>query len=198
MQIFLLFMLILNIYNVIIIHKNVFEVSNMIIAAQAVGIIAVVVFLLSYQQKSRKGIIILNAASRILYIVQYIMLGAFAGAVLDVLGTLSSFLAQNKDKGFVGKHKKVCFIAVNLLMIAAGLATYKNFFTLFSIAGVLLHTIAFWINDEKTIRRISFIGSPCWLVYNVTSKAYGSAVGDILSMVSILVAMLRYDVKKQK
>ena len=169
----------------------------MILAAQVVGIIAVVVFLLSYQQKTRKGMIIVNATSRILYIVQYIMLGAFAGAVLDVLGTLSSVLAQNKDKGFIGKHKKLFFIGVNVLMIAAGLATYKNFFTLFSIAGVMLHTIAFWINDEKTIRRVSLAGSPFWLVYNLSSMAYGSAMGDILSMVSILVAMYRYDFRKQ-
>ena len=169
----------------------------MIIAAQIVGIIAVVLFLVSYQQKTRKAIIILNATSRILYIVQYIMLGAFGGAILDVLGTASSFLAQNKDKGFIGKHKKLCFITINLLMIAAGFAIEMKFITIFSIAGCLLHTVAFWISDEKIIRRVSFIGSPFWLVYNFTSKAYGSVVGDILTMVSLLVAMYRYDIRNQ-
>lgn len=65
--------------------------------AQTVGILAVVSFLLSYQQKKRKNIIIWNSTSRVLYIVQYIMLGAFKGAVLDVLGTVSSVAAQNKE-----------------------------------------------------------------------------------------------------
>ena len=42
--------------------------------AQIVGILAVIIFTLSYLQKKRKNIIIFNATSRVLYIVQYIML----------------------------------------------------------------------------------------------------------------------------
>jgi len=61
---------------------------------------------------------------------------------------------------------------------------------------VLLHTSAFWITNEKTIRKISFLGSPFWLVYNLVNCAYGSAIGDILTMVSIGVAIYRYDIKK--
>lgn len=169
----------------------------MILVAQIVGFFAVALFLLSYQQKTRKRMIVVNAVSRILYILQYVMLGAFSGAVLDVLGTFSSFLAQNKDKGFVGKHRRASFVAVNILMIFAGLVTYKNFFTLFSIAGVMLHTIAFWINDEKIIRRVSFLGSPFWFIYNFSCRAYGSAIGDVLTMVSILTAIFRYDIRKK-
>ena len=167
------------------------------IAAQIVGIFAVACFLLSYQQKKRKNIIALNATSRILYIVQYIMLGAFEGAALDVLGTVSSLAAQNKEKGFIKKHTKLVIIIMNAIIIGAGLLTYKNVFSLFPIVGVVLHTSAFWINDEKIIRRVSFIGSPFWLVYNLSSLAFGSAFGDVMSMVSIGVAMFRYDRKRK-
>ena len=166
--------------------------------AQAVGILAVVSFLLSYQQKKRKNIIIWNATSRVLYIVQYIMLGAFEGAVLDVLGTVSSVAAQNKEKRFIRNHIKAVVVAINLVIIAAGLMLYENVFSLFPIAGVVLHTSAFWISDEKIIRRVSFLGSPFWLVYNIASCAYGSALGDLLTMVSIATAMYRYDFKKEK
>ncbi|MBQ9112739.1 MAG: YgjV family protein [Clostridia bacterium] len=68
----------------------------------------------------------------------------------------------------------------------------KSPIDLLPIAGVLLHTGAFWITNEKMIRRVSLAGSPFWLVYNFVSRAYGSAVGDILTMVSIIVAMIRY------
>lgn len=164
--------------------------------AQAVGIIAVIAFLLSYQQKKRKNIIILNAISRVLYILQYIMLGAFEGAVLDVLGTVSSVAAEGKDKGFIARHTKFVFIAINLLIVIAGLILYKNIFSLFPIIGVLLHTTAFWINDEKTIRKVSFCGSPFWFIYNFVSHAYGSALGDMLTMLSIGIAIYRYDIAK--
>ena len=66
--------------------------------AQITGILAVVIFLLSYQQKKRKNIIAFNFASRVLYIAQYLLLGAFEGVILDVLGALSSLAAQNKNR----------------------------------------------------------------------------------------------------
>ena len=163
--------------------------------AQVVGIVAVVMFLLSYQQKKRKNIILWNATSRILYIIQYILLGAFEGAALDIMGTVSSIAAQNKDKKIIKKHLAIWITAINLLIIAVGLMLYENIFSLFPIVGVVLHTSAFWISNEKAIRIVSFIGSPFWLVYNLVSCAYGSVIGDVLSMVSIATAMYRYDIK---
>ena len=172
--------------------------NDMIIFAQIVGIFAVITFLLSYQQKKRKNIIAWNATSRILYIIQYILLGAFEGAVLDILGTISSFAAQKKDSRIIKKHIAFWIIIMNLIILGVGLSLYENIFSLFPIAGVILHTSAFWITDEKIIRRISFLGSPFWLVYNLASLAYGSAIGDILTMVSIGTAIYRYDIRKKK
>jgi hypothetical protein len=161
--------------------------------AQIVGLLAVLLFLLSYQQKERKNIITMNAISRVHYIIQYIMLGAFEGAVLDVMGALASVLAQKKEASFIKKHLKTVVIIVNVAIVAVGLCLYENVYSLLPIFGVLLHTGAFWISDERTIRRLSLIGSPFWLAYNLVSRAYGSSIGDILSMASIIIAMFRYD-----
>ena len=168
----------------------------MVFLAQIIGVLAVITFLLSYQQKKRRNIIAFNIVSRTLYIIQYIMLGAFEGAVLDILGALSSVIAQNKGKSFINRHFKIILIGINLIILAVGLLLYENIFSLFPIAGVILHTSAFWINNEKTIRKVSFLGSPFWLVYNLASSAYGSAAGDILTMLSIAIAIYRYDIKK--
>ena len=161
---------------------------------QVLGILAVAFFLLSYQQKKRKNIIVCNAFSRVLYILQYLMLGAFEGAVLDILGTVSSVMAGYKEK--FKKHIRLAVILINVIIVSVGLLLYENIFSIFPIIGVVLHTSAFWITDEKTIRRVSFLGSPFWLVYNLSSHAFGSALGDILTMVSIALAIYRYDIKK--
>lgn len=159
---------------------------------QVLGILAVVTFLASYQQKKRQNIILLNVISRVLYILQYCLLGAFSGAVLDILGAISSVIAQKKNTPFIRAHKKVILISVNAITVLVGLLLYENVFSLLPIAGVLLHTGAFWLDDEKWIRRVSLAGSPFWFVYNLTSRAYGSAVGDVLTIGSILIAMVRY------
>ncbi len=165
------------------------------IIPQIIGLLAVATFLLSYQQKKRKNIIIFNAVSRCLYIIQYLLLGAFSGAVLDVLGAVSSVIAGRKHTPFVKKHTKIIIIAINTLIVLAGTAIAvinKSPLDLLPVAGVLLHTSAFWISREKTIRRVSLLGSPFWFVYNFLSHAYGSAIGDVLTICSIIIAMIKY------
>lgn len=64
--------------------------------------------------------------------------------------------------------------------------------------GVLLHSSAFFLSEERKIRILSLVGSPFWFVYNTAPKAYGSSVGDVLSMASIISAMIRYKKKDNK
>lgn len=166
--------------------------------ANVVGIIAVIVFVLSYQQKTRKGIVLSNVISRGLYVVQYFLLFAFEGAILDILGMIASVLAQQKDKPFIKKHLKFIVLGMNLIIVIAGILLYKNIFSLLPMMGVLLHTGAFWLSNEKHIRIVSLLGSPFWLVYNIYSMAYGSAIGDMMTIASIVLAMFRYDYKRKK
>ena len=168
---------------------------------QIIGLLAVATFLLSYQQKKRKNIILLNVISRCLYILQYLLLGAFAGAVLDILGAVASVVAGKKHTGFIKKHLLLTILLMDGLIIGVGITIAlinKSWLDLFSLVGVLLHTGAFWMNSEKIIRRISLAGSPFWFVYNLLSRAYGSALGDLLTMASILLAMYRHREKKPK
>ncbi len=164
--------------------------------ANIIGIFAVALFVLSYQQKKRKNIILCNAVSRALYVIQYIMLSAFSGAVLDILGIFASVIAQKKNNSAIKKYLTLVIISVNAVIIACGLLLYNSPIDLLPLFGVLLHTGAFWLTNERHIRIISFLGSPFWLAYNLISGAYGSAVGDVLTMCSIGLAIFRYDILK--
>ncbi len=166
--------------------------------ANIIGISAVVMFVLSYQLKTRKGIILFNAGSRVLYVLQYLLLGAFEGAVLDIVALAVSVLAQNKDRPVLSKHPRLTVVGANLFIVLSGLLLYKNIFSLLPIAGVLFETGALWLNKEKEIRILSFFGAPFWLAYNLIYIAYGSAIGNVMTMVSIGIAIVRYDILKNK
>lgn len=166
----------------------------MYLAAQIVGILAVTTFLISYQLKRRSNIILVNAVSSVLYVLQYIMLGALEGAAIDILSTVSTIAAKNKHKSFISKHLKAVIICLNTLIFLAGLTLYKNIFSFFPIIGAILQTSAFWITDEKKIRFVSFLGAPFWLIYNLVSQAYGATIGSALSIISIGLAIYRYDI----
>lgn len=166
---------------------------------QIIGLLAVASFLLSYQQKKRSNIILLNVISRCLYILQYLLLRAFAGAALDIMGAISSVIAGKKHTPFIKRHTKAVILLINICIVAVGgtiALINRSWIDIFSVLGVLLHTSAFWLSDEKIIRRVSLLGSPFWFAYNFLSRAYGSAIGDVLTIVSIIIAMIRHREKK--
>jgi len=37
-----------------------------------------------------------------------------------------------------------------------------------------------------------------WLFYDIKSKAYMFAISNVLTLISIIVSIVRYDIKKQK
>ena len=166
------------------------------IVAQVLGVTAVVMFLLSFQFKKRRNILIVNIVSRTLYVLQYIVLGAFEGAVLDFMGMLSSVIARYKERQFVRKNWVFFLIAIDAVLIATGFALYENIFSLFAIGGIVFEISALWLTNESHIRKLSLISTPFWFTYNAANRAYGSAVGSALAMVSIIIAMVRYDKKR--
>ena len=164
--------------------------------AHVLGVLAVVSFLWSFQLKTRRNIIAVNLTSRLLYILQYLCLGAFEGAVLDFMGLVSSVIAQQKGKAFVAKYFLLIVIVINLALLIAGIALYENIFSVFAILGIMFEVTALWLTKEKNIRILSLVAAPCWLIYNLANGAYGSVVGNVLVMISIGVAMFRLDFKK--
>ena len=175
-----------------------FERTPRGIAAFVFGLVAVTVYLLGYLQKRRGAIIALNFSARILYVLQYLLLGAFSGAVLDVAGATASVFAGKKETAFVKKHRILFILAANLLIVGLGLLVYRQPIDLLPILAVLLHTGAFWLNNEKWIRIVSLIGCPPWFLYNLLSGAIGSTIGDVLSFLFLLFSLFRYDIFGKK
>ncbi|MBO5683072.1 MAG: YgjV family protein [Clostridia bacterium] len=170
-------------------------------AALIVGLFAVALYVLSYLQKNRGAILTLGVISRLLYVVQYLLLGAYSGAVLDVVGAGSGVLAQKSERGFVKKHKAAIFIAVNVITVAIGVALFLRsgkILDLLPLAGILFQTDALWLKKEKYIRLVSILGCPCWFTYNIITGAYGSCIGDSLSFLALAISMLRYDILGKK
>ena len=167
-------------------------------AALIIGIIAVVVFLASYTQRKRSNIVLYNLTSRVLYVVQYLLLGALEGAVLDICGAVGAFFAQRGEGSFIKRHWKLFFVMINVATIGFGVLLYKNVFSILPIVGILFQANALWLKKEKHIRIVSMIGCPFWFTYNFVSGAYGSCIGDILSFVILGVALVRYDIMKKE
>ena len=161
--------------------------------ALIVGLCAVFFGLLSYQFRRRGGIITCSVVSRVLYVAQYVLLGAFEGAVMDLSAIPASMLAARKHTPFVAKHRTCWWLAGNVAVVLIGWMFWENMVSLFAIVGVLFEINALWMTKEKYIRLISLCSLPFWMAYNVLCGAWGSVVGNVLMVISIFTALYRHD-----
>ena len=166
-------------------------------ASLIVGILGVVLYLLCFQLKGAKKILGCRLLSNALFVTQYLLLGAFVGAGMDITTCITSFFSYKKDEKWVAKHKNVFFVASNILILVVGALLCKNAFGILAISGALLEHLAGWMRRDKMIRIVTLFSAPCWFAYNTISGAYGSAVGSALTVVSIIVALIRYSSKKE-
>ena len=68
------------------------------VIAQGVGIVAMAFNIFSYQQKKAKHIIAFQLFGGLFFGISYFMLGAYIGAVLNVVGVARALLFLKKDK----------------------------------------------------------------------------------------------------
>ncbi len=165
------------------------------VLAQILGVLAVLAMLLSYQQKRRRGILLLGGVSRVLCVIQYVLLGAYSGAVLDVVGAVSTAVAEKKESRLVKRYLMAIIAVINAVILTAGITIAvcnRSAIDVFAILGVLFEVNALWLTREQHIRWVSLIGSPCWLIYNLLSGAYGVTIGNVLVIASIVIALMRY------
>lgn len=173
--------------------------------AQVIGLFAMAFNILSYQRKTRLGVIGFQLFGSALFAVNFFLLGATVGALLNVLSAIRAIVFLNKEK-LRADHP--LWLAG---FTATFLASYVLTFTLFGkeatalnliaeflpVIGMVATTISFRYTDAKTIRRFGLISSPCWLIYNLFAGSIGAICCEVLSLGSVLLGMWRLDRKKK-
>ena len=175
------------------------------IIAQAIGIFAMAFNLLSYQQKTRKGAIIFQLFGTTLFTINFLMLGAMVGGLLNLVGAIRAIIFINKEK------LRADHIAWQIGFIAVYFASYILTFTAFGkeatafnliieflpLIGMIATTISYRFSDAKSIRKFGLISSPAWLVYNIANMSVGAILCEVLSLGSIIIGIVRLDRKKK-
>ncbi len=175
------------------------------IIAQIIGIFAMFFNLFSYQQKTRKGAIICQLFGTILFTVNFFMLGAIVGALMNFIGAVRAVIFINKEK--LKADHIGWFIGFTVIYLASYVLTFTvldkeptavNFILEFlPIIGMVATTHSYRLTDAKSIRKFGLISSPVWLVYNIANFSVGAIICEVLSLASIIIGIVRLDRKKQ-
>ena len=173
--------------------------------AQIIGIIAMGFNILSYQGKSKRTVILMQLVGTLLFTINFGLLGATIGALMNGIGFIRAIIFVNKER-FHTDHIGwvIGFIAVFALMYPVTFLlfdkepTVKNLILeLLPVIGMCAGTIGYHMKEAKHVRRLALIGSPCWLIYNLFTGSIGGILCEVISLISVFVGMLRYDVKRK-
>ena len=175
------------------------------IVAQALGIVAMFFHIFSYQQKTAKGIITCQLFGSLFFGVNYLLLGAYIGTIMNVVGIVRAILFLKKDT----LHTERMWWLIGF-GVAYVLAYLLNFTVLqkeptlpnllvecLPVVGMFATHLAFRHNSTKVIRRFCLISSVSWLIFNVVTVSIGAIACEAFSLVSIFIAMARLDREEQ-
>ncbi len=175
------------------------------IIGQIVGIIAMTFNILSYQAKSSKSIILFQLFGTMLFSINFFLIGAYVGAMLNVLGMFRALTFAFKEKWKINK------IALTIIFCILFISTYPIIFTVFNkpftvfnaiieilpVISMILSTFAYGMN-AKNLRLFALIYSPLWLIYNIVVLSIGAIICETLCIVSAIVALIRFAKQKGK
>ena len=160
---------------------------------QGIGLAALVLGISIYQTNKRKTMLLLGMTACLLWSVHFFLLGAVTGASMNLIDTGRSF-AFYKNKP-TKRNRWILWFFISLVTLAT-LLTWQGIISILPLSGSVIGSIAYWQKKPKYIRRLGFMTSPPWLVYNVISGSYPGIAVEILKMTSNLIGQYRFDFKR--
>ena len=160
--------------------------------AQAIGALALILSLISFQMKERRTILLFQMLASLSCAVSLIMLGGIAGGILDVIAFSRTLVFSLSDR-YKWAGSKICLFSYFALIIAVGILTWESgsIATLFAILGTLLSTLALFMKSERNIRLISLLVAPPWIAYNLIYSSCFGILNELIAMTSIIIALFR-------
>ncbi len=172
--------------------------------AQAIGIAAMIFNTLSYQGKKQGTVIALQLVGGCLFAVNFLLLGAWVGGILNIIAVVRALLFLFK------KQLKTEKLPWFILFLCSYITVYVLSFTVFGVEptafnfvieslpviGMTALNVGFRLKNASDVRKCGLISSPAWLIYNTVAGSWGAILCETFTLISIGVGMLRHDKKK--
>ena len=174
------------------------------IIGQGFGIIGIILNAITFQEKEQKRICFWQFCGSICFMLNFFMLGAVIGGMLNGLGMIRALVYMFYEKTHA--NHPLWFIG----FILAYLTSYILSFTVFNIEPTPINfvieilpviamtalSIGYTLNNSKSFRLSAYVSSPCWLVYNIIYLSIGAIITEAINIISITIGTFRHDIKK--
>lgn len=156
--------------------------------AQIIGVFAISLWVISIQNKSRDKVLMFQFWSNILYMVEYILLGAYSASAMNMVSSVRCLVFAKKDtsKGYLG------VLLFSLTVIVLGVLTNDGVLSIIPIFIALLYTLSSSLKNVFWNRIAVLISAFIWIYYNYRVGAYITIVGNVFEIISGFISLFRY------
>ena len=162
------------------------------ILVQGIGFLGIACSILAFQYKQYRPLVALRAATELFFGIQYILLGAYSGAAMDFLGCFRNWVFLDCDKK--GKSLRPWRILFSVIFVGATLLTWAGPKSILSAVAKVASTIGYGSSNPRLIRLIVLCSSTCWLIYNSLVFSLAGVLGEIITLTSVIIGIIRFDI----
>ena len=165
------------------------------IIGQALGILATVITVISYQMNTKKSLLLVQTAATACTCLAYLFLGAASGFALNVVCIIRNVVFYfQKDSG---KAHTLTALTLALAMVVLGTLSWQGPVSLLIIAALAANTVFLSFGNPQLLRKSILGTSTLVLLYNIFVFSLGGIANEALSIVSSAVGILRFRREKK-
>ena len=165
------------------------------ILIRILGITALILCVIPFQFKHHKQIVLCKMVSELLFATQYFLIGpsAYTGACLDLISGGRNYLFYK----LVEKKKSTLqvILVFSAFMSGLGIITWASWLSLLPVCAKVISTVSYGMKREKLLRFITLPSCVLWVIYNISVGGWEAAIGDSLSICSILIGIWKFDIR---
>ena len=166
--------------------------NNLLI--QFIGIFAWVILILSYWQKKKISLLIMQIIANILYAIHFYLLDGLAGTLCNLAGVIILILLYIKEKR--NKQMYILIPIIISLFIPIVIYSYNGLYSLLPVAASIIPLTSNWVNNMKVIKIGGIVGSICWLIYGIYTGSYASMITEVIFIISTILSIKKSNAKK--
>lgn len=163
----------------------------MFILAQILSFIAMIVNMIAVQLKTKKQILLTIVVSNVLFIISYILLEAYIGAItcgIVAIEIIINMLLEDKGE-FTPKALIVVYFIISILL---GITNFNTVIDLLPIIASILFILTLRQSKENYVRILILGNLISWVIYDFFVMAYLAGISDLFVIFSTITAIFRY------
>ena len=160
------------------------------IIGQIFGILSTVMTCISYQCNTKQRILAVQSLSVVCICVNYLLLGATAGFVLNIVCLVRNVIFYFQREG--SRYQLVSGILLALALGFCGAFSWDGPISLLMIVALAANTVVLSFGKPQPLRISIFFTSTMVLLYNVYFMSIGGILNECVAILSAAVGLIRF------